>query len=133
MTREDFRKLALALPQAEEKSHMGHPDFRVKGRIFATLPDVDEELSDVGMVKLTLEQQAEFVEKEPGVFGPCQGAWGLGGATYVRLGKAKVATVRLAVGLAWENVSATGTKKKVSPRGAGSAGKRGKTGKKRSR
>jgi hypothetical protein len=121
MKAEDFRKVALSLPDTEEKSHMGHPDFRALGRIFASLPDIDEELSDVGMVKLTPEQQEEFVGREPKVFEPCQGAWGIGGATYVRLGKARVASVRKAVELAWGNVMA---KKTGSRRGAEGAGKK---------
>src|ERR1051325_4482395 len=88
MTEDDFRKLALSHPGAEERSHMLHPDFRVRGRIFATLPGLDEDLGALGMVELTPRQQSEFVGAAPAVFRPCQGAWGIGGATYVRLGKA---------------------------------------------
>jgi len=72
MTPKEFRKSALSFPEAEESSHMGHPDFRVKGKIFATLgPD-----EDWGMVKLTSEQQAPVVKEQPAVFQPASGAWG---------------------------------------------------------
>ena len=72
MTADQFRRLALSLPEATESAHMGHPDFRVKGKIFATLGP--EEKS--GMVKLTPDQQEQFVQAEPDVFDPCAGAWG---------------------------------------------------------
>jgi hypothetical protein len=94
MTADDFRRLALECPEAVEGYHMGHADFRVGGKIFASLPDLDEDLGDLGMVKLTPEQQTQVLEEEPEVFRPCQGAWGVGGATYVRLKKARVGIVR---------------------------------------
>lgn len=96
-----FRTLALALPEAVESSHMGHPDFRVAGRIFATLgPD-----EDWGMVKLTPDQQASFIQDEPDVFHPASGAWGLRGATIVTLRRAKVTRVKWALYLAWRNTA----------------------------
>jgi hypothetical protein len=73
MTLEGFRKLALGMPEADENAHMGHPDFRVRGRIFATLCAPSEEW---GMVKLTPEQQAALVEAEPTVFVPVKEGWG---------------------------------------------------------
>ena len=82
MTADQFRRLALSLPEATESAHMGHPDFRVKGKIFATL---DYPEPGWGMVKLTPEQQAELVQAEPDVFEPCAGAWGARGCTNVRL------------------------------------------------
>src|SRR5436309_5357541 len=85
MTAHDFRTLALALPEASESAHMGHPDFRVRGKIFATLgPD-----EDWGMVKLTPDLQATFIRTEPHVFHPASGAWGRRGATIVRLAEAE--------------------------------------------
>jgi hypothetical protein len=85
MTPDQFRKLALALPGAVEGEHMRHPDFRVGGRIFASLgPDLTW-----GMVKLGEEEQQAFVRAEPEVFEPGPGAWGRGGATYVRLKAAR--------------------------------------------
>jgi len=72
MTADEFRGLALSLPEAVEGAHVGHPDFRVRGKIFATL----EPAEDWGMVKLTADQQALFVRTEPGVFQPVNGGWG---------------------------------------------------------
>jgi hypothetical protein len=105
MTADDFRRLALECPEAVEGYHMGHADFRVGGKIFATLPDLDEDLEDLGMVKLTPEQQAEVLKEEPDVFRPCQGEWGVGGATYVRLKKVRVGSMRRALELAWQNTA----------------------------
>src|SRR3989454_6777840 len=82
MTAAEFRRIALSLPQAAEASHMGHPDFRVAGRIFATL---GYPRSGWGMVKLTPEQQELFVRAQPAAFAPVKGGWGRGGATNVRL------------------------------------------------
>jgi YjbR len=74
MTAAQFRRLALSLPQAEERSHMSHPDFRIAGgKIFATLGSPDKAW---GMVKLAPEQQHEFMQAEPEVFKPAPGAWG---------------------------------------------------------
>lgn len=81
-TPDDFRRLALAFPGAEEKAHMGHPDFRVGGRIFATLgaPDTAH-----AMVALLPEQQELAMAAEPEAFSPAAGAWGRGGSTLVAL------------------------------------------------
>jgi hypothetical protein len=79
---DDFRRTALAFPEAEERSHMGHPDFRVGGKIFATLGAPDEAW---GMVGLLPEQQELAMEAEPEAFKPAAGAWGRGGSTMVRL------------------------------------------------
>ena len=102
MTPERFRRLALDLEGTSEQEHMGHPDFRVAGKIFATLGYPDE---DWGMVKLTPEQQRSFVEKAPETFRPCKGAWGERGATNIRLAKVKVTVVRDALETAWRNVA----------------------------
>ena len=101
MTADEFRNLALSLPEASEDEHMGHPDFRVRGKIFATLgPD-----EDWGMVKLTADEQASFVRAEPDVFHPASGAWGRRGATIVRLRDAKELTVRQGLIAAWRNTA----------------------------
>jgi len=102
MTQNEFRKVALSLPEAIEASHMNHPDFRVGGKIFATLgyPDVGW-----GMVKLTPTQQAMYVKADPDVFEPFQGAWGRNGATKVHLKPAKKDRVREALVTAWENTA----------------------------
>ena len=82
MTPSDFRRLALSLPEVEESSHFGAPDFRVGGRIFATLA---AEKYGYGNLMLTPEIQAEFVSELPNVFLPVPGGWGRMGATHVRL------------------------------------------------
>jgi hypothetical protein len=101
MTGNQFRKLALSFPDAEERAHMNHPDFRVGGKIFATLgPD-----ESWGMVKLKSDQQAEFLRAEPAVFSPASGAWGRGGATIVQLKSARQSLVKEALALAWQNTA----------------------------
>lgn len=102
MTAGDFRRLALSFPEATEGAHMDHPDFRVGGKIFATLgyPDMG-----VGMVKLFPDQQADFVRAEPKVFAPVKGGWGRRGATHVRLKVAKKASVQRALAAAWRNTA----------------------------
>ena len=115
MTADEFRNLALELPGAEEDSHMDHPDFRVGGKIFATLGPGEE----WGMVKLTPEQQSMVVEAEPEIFRPVPGGWGKGGATNVRLAKADATTLKSALSMAWQNVEAKSPKtarKKVLPK-----------------
>ena len=102
MTAAGFRKLALALPEAEERAHMSHPDFRVAKKIFATLGYPDRAWA---MVKLTLEQQHNFVQTYPAMFQPVSGGWGRKGATSVKLAKADAATVRLALTAAWRNIA----------------------------
>jgi hypothetical protein len=101
VTADEFRSLALSFPEASESAHMGHPDFRVRGKIFATLgPD-----EDWGMVKLTADQQGSFIRAEAEVFQPASGAWGRRGATIVRLDDAKELTVRQALIAAWRNTA----------------------------
>jgi hypothetical protein len=94
-----FRRLALSFPDTEERSHMNHPDFRVAGKIFATLTH-DESL---GMVKLTPDQQEVFVHDDPKVFEPVNGAWGLKGATHIRLSAATKEMLQNALLAAWKN------------------------------
>jgi|SRR5580658_4300606 hypothetical protein len=102
MTASEFRRMALALPEAEERGHMGHPDFRVGGKIFATLGYPDQSWA---MVKLKPADQARLYEAEPDVFVPFNGAWGRQGATKVTLRKAKKTTVRQALATAWRSVA----------------------------
>jgi hypothetical protein len=101
MTANRFRKLALGLPDTVEAEHMNHPDFRVNGKIFATLGPGEK----WGMVKLTPEQQEEFIKAEPGAFDPCSGAWGRRGATQVHLENANQDTVQRALKIAWRNIA----------------------------
>ena len=102
MTADGFRRLALGMPEACEGGHMGHPDFRSCGKIFATLGYPD---GGFGMVKLTPEQQEAFVSAEPAVFAPVKGGWGRRGATIVQLRAARVRSVRVALAAAWRNVA----------------------------
>jgi hypothetical protein len=102
MTSNDFRRLALGLPETSEKAHQSHPDFRVAGKIFATLGYPD---SAWAMVKLTPEQQKEFIASNPAVFVPVKGGWGRKGSTNVKLRPAKAASVRSALAAAWCNTA----------------------------
>ena len=102
MTADDFRKLALSFPETVESAHMHHPDFRVGGRIFATLGYPNE---DSAMVKLSPDEQNEFVRTSPGVFTPVKGAWGRQGATNINLSAATIKIVREALTAAWRNTA----------------------------
>ena len=98
MDAEDFRRIALSLDGVIESSHMGSPDFRVGGRIFATLASQKQ---GYGNLMLTAEQQAEFVEAQPDLFLPVAGGWGRMGATHIRLAQADEAILSGAVRAAW--------------------------------
>jgi hypothetical protein len=102
MTPNEFRKLALSFPEAIESAHMRHPDFRVGGRIFATLGYPDEESATV---KLSSNDQKEFVRTSPGIFTPVKGAWGRQGSTIVYLPAATIDIVREALTAAWRNTA----------------------------
>jgi hypothetical protein len=110
MTADAFRKIALGYPQAVESSHMNHPDFRIDGKIFATLGYPDEKS---GMVRLTPEQQRSFVRKAPNIFTPCSGAWGRSGGTCVSLASADKSVLRAALDAASKNVTNRAKKKKA--------------------
>ena len=103
MTPGEFRKLALELPDTEERKHMNHPDFRVGGKIFATMGYPDKTRA---MVKVTPVEQGMLVEAEPEVFTPVKGKWGLRGCTSVNLKLAKKTPLRKAIRAAWELASA---------------------------
>jgi len=114
----DFRRIALGLTDAIEGAHMGHPDFRVNGRIFATLhPD-----TKYGMVKLPPEQQQKFVDEHPGSFAAENGAWGRQGCTRVTLDTVDEDTLGEAMTLAWQDTIKKGaagrskSKRSASPR-----------------
>jgi predicted DNA-binding protein (MmcQ/YjbR family) len=102
MTGDDFRALVLALDGAEEGAHMGHPDFRANGRIFASLLNDERD----AMVKLRPEEQKVYLKAHKAVFQPASGAWGRQGCTIVTLAKADKAAVRSALRLAWDAVMA---------------------------
>jgi hypothetical protein len=102
VTANDFRRLALALPETAERAHMDHPDFRVCGKIFATL---GYPAKGWGMVKLAPEQQHYFLKDYPGVFEPAKGAWGRQGATSVDLKTVGKEALRRAISAAWRNTA----------------------------
>jgi hypothetical protein len=112
----DFRRIALSLEGAEEGSHMGSADFRVAGRIFATLASQSQ---GYGNLMLTADQQAAFVAELPEVFLPVHGGWGKMGATHIRLVKANEDVLTGALRAAWKlrvekNAKPSGKKKPAS-------------------
>ena len=109
MTAAEFRKIALSLAGASESSHMGHPDFRVGSKLFATLGYPD---SQFAMVKLTPEQQREFTEAHSDVFAALKGGWGRKGATHVRLAGANAEIAGAALTAAWRNVQVSAAQRK---------------------
>src|SRR5262245_33800173 len=120
LTPADFRRLALALPETKQRRHMNHPDFRVAGKIFATLGYPDKRH---GMVKLTPTQQEELVAAAPAAFSPVAGAWGRKGCTSVLLGKAPKRALQKALLAAWRNhapaeLALNGLERKAAPRRA---------------
>jgi hypothetical protein len=102
VTAATFRRLALSLPEATEGAHMGHPDFRVRNKIFASLGVPDK---GWGTLKLTPEQQEVLLAAEPGAFKPAAGAWGQRGWTQVQLAATGATTLRSALGMAWRNTA----------------------------
>ena len=101
MTADEFRTLALAQPEAEERGHQGHPDFRVRGKVFATLGYPNDEWA---MVKLAPDEQLALVAAEPNAFVPVKGKWGERGATNVRLALADPGDVREALASACSRI-----------------------------
>jgi len=102
VTAADFRRIALSFPETAEKAHMNHPDFRVAGKIFATLGYPDKSR---GMVKLHPEHQDAFLREHPKAFIPVKGAWGRQGATSVILKAVSKTTIRQALTAAWRNTA----------------------------
>lgn len=119
MTIDDFRRIALEFPGTSESSHMGHPDFRSNGKIFATLHYPDE---NWGMVKLPLDQQDNFLQIRPDAFVAAKGAWGLGGSTNVRLAAVDEVTLKYALSLAWNQAAVA--KRKAAENRPGAATRR---------
>jgi hypothetical protein len=111
--------MALALDGVVESAHMGHPDFRVNGRIFATLHAGNQH----GMVKLTREEQTVFIRSHPTAFSPESGAWGRAGCTRVTLKAVDEETLGEALTRAWQATVSTPSRSK-RPRNVGKKGKR---------
>jgi hypothetical protein len=115
MNSRDFRRIALTLEGAEESSHMGNPDFRLGGRIFATLASAKQ---GYGNLMITPEQQAAFVEEMPEVFIPIKGGWGRVGMTHIRLDVANEDVLVGALHTAWKlrlDKNAKSGKKSAAP------------------
>ena len=120
LSEHDFRRIALGMTDAVEGAHMGHPDFRVRGKIFASLHH-DRQMTGralmAGMVMLTPEQQQQFIQDHPESFRPENGAWGRSGCTRVQLDAADEDTLGGAMTLAWQNtVDKQKKAKKPKPR-----------------
>lgn len=98
MTSGQFRKLALSFPEVSESEHMNHPDFRVGGKIFATLGYPDDAH---GMVVLPPAEQVRLIKSHPKVFTLAKGAWGKQGSTTVRLEPVDATTLKAALQIAW--------------------------------
>lgn len=114
MTADDFRRVALGLAEAVEQGHMGHPDFRVGGKIFATL-----DASGLrGCLKLTPEHQEMLLGAEPGLFEPAAGAWGRNGWTHLRLESADEATLKSVLTAAWRNTAPAKLQSQLGEAGA---------------
>jgi len=124
MNANDFRRIALSFDAAEESSHMAKPDFRVGGRIYATLASEDQ---GYGNLLLTLEQQSAFVEELPEVFLPIPGGWGRIGMTHIRLAAANVDVLTGALHAAWKLRVEKNTKSAKKSRGRASAKQGAKT------
>jgi hypothetical protein len=111
MTANQFRELALSLPDVVESAHMKHPDFRLNGKIFATLGYPDEQW---GTVKLSPAEQGEFIREWPDAFVPANGAWGRQGSTQLKLKSANKTCVRKALTAAWTSLAAKSKKPKTA-------------------
>jgi len=108
MNASDFRRVALGMPEAEEKSHFGKADFRVRNKIFGSLPGEHR-----AVLKLTLEEQSILSEAEPGIFSPIKGGWGRQGWTQVDLLACDETTLQSACLMAWRTVAPPALKKKL--------------------
>src|SRR5258708_6202209 len=103
MTIDDFRRIALSLPGAEELNGLGYPNFRTGGKSFATIENL------MAVIRLTRDQQATFVAAAPKVFAPVSSGWGRLGTTVIRLDVADEATAQDAIATAWCNVAHAGS------------------------
>lgn len=112
MRENDFRQMALGMEGAVEGAHMGHPDFRVNNRIFATL----HHDRAFGGLALTPEQQERLLREHPDAFEPASGAWGRAGATTVRLALVQEEALGEAMTLAWQNIVSKGAPRSTRKR-----------------
>jgi hypothetical protein len=120
LTDKQFRRMALGMDGASEGAHMGHPDFRVNGRIFATL----QHDRRFGMVVLTPDEQQRFLRDHPAAFAPESGAWGRAGCTRVRLEAVDEDTAGEAMTFAWKHIAAKGPARRSTSKAASKAATR---------
>ncbi len=113
MTEAAFRRIALGLPETEERTHLDHPDFRVKGKIFATLHSPEK---GWGMVKLSPAEQTRCLKTQPDVFVAAKGAWGRAGCTHVHLKSVDGATLNRMISAAWRNMAPRGLVDALGPK-----------------
>ena len=123
----DFRRIALDLEGAIESAHMGHPDFRAHGRIFATI----QHDPAWGALMLTPEQQQRFLRDHAAAFKPAAGAWGAAGSTLVHFASIDEETMGEALTFCWQNAAAKNAAKRSKSGGMGTRGRTVKKGKKR--
>jgi hypothetical protein len=114
MTANEFRRMALSMPETVEAEHMNHPDFRVHGKIFATLAYPDKSF---GMVKLSLPDQHKFTQANKGAFTPVPGAWGQHGSTHVHLKAATKQIVQQALMAAWQHAAPKSLRRQLAAQG----------------
>ena len=127
MTTNGFRRIALGMKDVIESAHMDHPDFRVDGRIFATLGYPDARW---GMVQLTPEQQDEAV-RDHDAFTPAKGAWGAKGSTMVKLSAIDEETLGAALTMAWQNARSRPAAKRTAAKRAAAGSPRKRAGPRR--
>jgi hypothetical protein len=113
MNSDEFRSMALSFPDASESTHMNHPDFRLGGKVFASLGFPDDTCA---MVRLTAAQQQSLMDVDAESFQPCSGAWGTRGYTNILLASVKKSAVRLALQMAAENVATPAGRSRCSSR-----------------
>jgi hypothetical protein len=111
VTAAQWRKLALSMPEAEEKAHFGNPDFRVRNKIFCGM----DAAGAIANLKLAPDAQAMLLEARPEAFYPAAGAWGVKGWTHVRLPEAKLDELRPLVEDAWRSVAPKALTMRVRP------------------
>jgi len=110
MKPDDFRRIALSMPEAVEVYRLGHSEFRLGRTTFATLEGIAD---SIATIRLTPDQQAMFIEKAPAVFAPAPGGWGSLGSTLARLATASPAIVEEALAAAWANAAPKSLLKRI--------------------
>ena len=118
MTPDEFRRIALGFPEAVEGSHMGHADFRVGGKIFATLGYPNDQF---GVLMLSPQDQDLVIRDHPSVFAPVKGKWGESGSTTVALARATEGAVLPALEAAWRKRAPKALIRELDRRSSGDA------------